>query len=144
VRAWTVSCAEAAADAPRDCQLSAQLLLQPQNQPLARVILSRQPETRSLGLVFQMPHGALLPPGMAWQVDDGETQRLAFQTSDAGGLYAGVPMADDLLAALRRAGTLRLSFVLAARREQLVIPVPLAGFSDAVTEFLAAERGSTR
>lgn len=141
-RAWAVACAETAVGAPRDCALSTQVMLQPQNQPLARVVLARQPETRSLGLVFQLPHGALLPAGMAWQVDEGETQRLAFQSSDAGGVYAGVPVADDLLATLRRAGVLRLSFVIAARREQVMMPIPLAGFSDAVAEFLAAERGA--
>jgi invasion protein IalB len=143
-RSWTVTCAEAPPGTPRDCQISAQVVLQPQNQPLARVIVARQPETRSLGLVFQLPHGAALPAGMAWQLDEAEPQVLAFQTSDASGLYAGVPVADDLLAGLRRATTLRLSFVVAARREQLVMPIPLAGFGEAVTEFLAAERGAAR
>jgi len=143
-RPWTVTCTDGAAGAPRDCQLSAQLMLQPQNTPLARVILGRQPETRSLGLVFQLPHGAAVPAGMSWQLDEGEVQRLAFQTSDAAGLYAGVPVADDLLGALRRAGTLRLTFTLAARREQVAIPIPLAGFGEAVAEFLAAERGAAR
>ncbi|WP_270935264.1 invasion associated locus B family protein, partial [Falsiroseomonas oryzae] len=139
-RNWNVACTEGTDGAPRSCQLSTSIVLRPQNQRLAQVILTRQPETRSLGLVFQMPHGALIPAGMSWQVDEAEAQRLAFQTSDAEGLYAGVPVTDDLLAALRRGGQLRLTFVLAARREALTVPVPLAQFPDAVTEFFTAER----
>jgi invasion protein IalB len=80
------------------------------------------------------------PAGLAWQLDEGEVQRLAFQSSDAEGLYAGVPVADDLLASLRRGTTLKLSFVVAARREALTVPVPMGQFSDAVAEFFAAER----
>lgn len=115
-------------------------MLQPQNQRIAQIVVARQPETRSLGLVFQLPHGTALPNGMAWQVDEGEAQRLPFQTSDAEGVYAGVPLTDDMLAVLRRGAQLRLSFVVAARREQVVMPVPLAGFAEGVTEFFAAER----
>jgi invasion protein IalB len=137
-RTWMLNCADG--PAPRECRLSTTALLQPSNQRLAQVILTRQPETRSLGLVFQAPHGASLPAGLAWQVDEGEVQRLAFQSSDAEGLYTGVPVADDLLASLRRGTTLRLTFVIAARREALTVPVPLAQFAEASAEFFAAER----
>ena len=116
-------------------------MLRPQNQRLAQVILTRQPETRSLSLVFQVPHGVALPAGMSWQLDEGEPQRLVFQSSDAEGLYAGLPVADDLLASLRRGTVLRVSFVVAARRESLTVPVPLAQFGEAATEMFAAERG---
>jgi invasion protein IalB len=135
---WTVACDEAAGG--RRCQLSANVVLRPQNQRLLRLVLTRQPETRSLGFVFQVPHGVLLPAGVSWQMDEGEAQRLAFQTSDADGVYAGVPVTDDLLAALRRARVLRLSFVVAARRETLTMPVPMAQFSEGVTQFFAAEQ----
>jgi invasion protein IalB len=142
-RAWSVTCTEAAAPgAARDCRLSTSAILRPQNQRLAQVILARQPETRSLGLVFQAPHGVLLPSGLAWQVDEGEVQRIPFTTSDADGVYAGVPLADDLLAALRRGATLKITFVVAARREALTVPVPLTQFSEAVAEFFAAERAA--
>lgn len=143
-RSWRISCAETPAEPPRNCQLSAFIILRPQNQRLAQVVLTRQPETRSLTLVFQMPHGTLLPSGMTWQVDEGETQRLAFQTSDADGIYAGLPVADDLLALLRRGTTLKLTFVVAARREALTVPIPLAQFSESVTELFAAERAPAR
>ncbi len=139
-RVWTVACAEPAAGQPRSCRLAAQAVLQPQNQRLLGVVLLRQPETRTLSLVFQLPHGAALPAGLAWQVDEAEPQRLAFQTSDAEGLYSGIPVADDLLASLRRGTTLRVTFVVAARREPLTVTLPLAQFAEASAELLAAER----
>ena len=139
-RSWAMNCAEAQTAEPRNCTVSTTVMLRPQNQRLAQVILTRQPETRSLSLVFQVPHGVLLPAGMSWQLDEGEAQRLAFQSSDAEGLYAGLPVADDLLANLRRGTTLRISFVVAARRESLTVPVPLAQFGEAAAEMFAAER----
>ena len=135
-----MTCAAAVAGSPPACRVSATVILRPQNQRLAQVILTRQPETRSLSLVFQAPHGVLLPAGMSWQLDEGEAQRLVFQSSDAEGLYAGLPVADDLLASLRRGTTLRISFVVAARRETLTVPVPLAQFGEAAAEMFAAER----
>jgi invasion protein IalB len=138
--AWSIACDNAAT--PRNCQLSANVMLRAQNQRIARIILTRQPTTRSLGLVFKLPHGLLLPAGMTWQLDEGEAQRLPFQTSDPEGVYAGVPVTDDLLAALRRAGVLRIAFVAAAQRGPLTLPVPMAQFSDAVERFFAAEQAA--
>jgi invasion protein IalB len=139
-RAWAVTCTEATAGAPRDCRIVAGAILRPQNQRLLTAIVLRQPETRSLALVFQVPHGAALPAGLAWQVDEAEAQRLAFQASDAEGLYAGVPVSDDLLATLRRGTALRVTYLAAARREPLTVSLPLVQFGEASTEFLAAER----
>ncbi len=84
-----------------------------------------------------------LPAGITWQIDTGETQRLTFQTSDAQGVYAGVPVADDLLATLRRSSVLRVGFILAGRRETVTVSVPLASFAEASAEFLSAERQRT-
>ncbi len=139
---WQVSCAPATDPAAtgRDCQIAATVALRQSNERLARVIIRRQPESRSLTMVFQLPHGAWLPTGVQWQVDEGEAQRLAFQTSDAEGLYAGIAITDDLLAGLRRGTTLRLGVVAAAQRQLINIPVPLARLTESFTEFTAQER----
>jgi invasion protein IalB len=91
-------------------------------------------------LTFQAAHGVALAGGLTWQIDDGLAQHLPFQTSDPEGVYAGMPVADDLFDALRRGTTLRTSFALAGRREMLTISVPLAQFAESSAEFLAAER----
>lgn len=138
-RAWEVACSEPQDGQPRSCRLFATVTLQPQNQRLLTIVLLRQPETRSLALFFQVSHGAAIPAGLTWQIDDREAQRLAFQNSDAEGLYVGIAVADDLLAALRRGTALRVSFIAAARREAVTVAIPLTQFNDAVTEFFAAE-----
>ena len=119
---------------------TATVLLRGSNERLARVIIRRQPESRSLTMVFQLPHGAWLPGGVQWQVDEGEVQRLAFQTSDADGLYSGLPVTDDLLVGLRRGTTLKLAAVSTARRELVTLPLPLGKFAEAFTEFSTQER----
>jgi invasion protein IalB len=135
-----VACADEPAAPPRTCRLATAIMAQPQNQRIAQVVMMRQPQTRSLSLVFQLPHGAMIPAGMSWQVDEAALQRLPFQNSDQGGLYSGMAVTDDLLASLRRGATLKIGFVVAANRQQITIPVPLAQFDAAVNEFLAAEQ----
>jgi invasion protein IalB len=143
-RAWEMACTDPQEGRARSCRLFASVTLQPQNQRLLTVALLRQPETRSLALFFQVTHGTAIPAGLSWQVDDGDVQRLAFQNSDAEGLYVGIAVADDLLAALRRGAGLRVSFVSAARREAVTVAIPLAQFNDAIAEFFAAEREPDR
>jgi invasion protein IalB len=139
-RSWAVTCADGPPQAARDCRMTATAVLQPQGIRLLSAILSRQPETRSLALIFSVPHGAAVPAGLAWQIDESEPQRLAFQVSDGDGLYAGVPVSDDILASLRRGAALRVTYVVAARREPLAVALPLAQFGDAVAQFFAEER----
>jgi invasion protein IalB len=139
-RAWNVACADEPVAPPRNCRLATAIMAQPQNQRIAQVVMMRQPQTRSLSLVFQLPHGAMIPAGMSWQVDETTLQRLPFQNSDPNGLYSGMPVTDDLLAALRRGATLKIGFTVAANRQQITIPVPLAQFDSAVAEFLATEQ----
>ncbi len=134
-----MACVEATAEAPRSCRVSTTVLLQPQNTPLAQILLTRQRESQSLALIFQLPHGTWLQGGIAWQADEGPPQRLPFQSSDAAGVYAAAVVAEDLLATLRAATTLRLSFVAATQRQTLALPIPLEGFDAAVAEMLAAE-----
>ncbi len=138
-RPWAVTCAPPAAGAARDCQITATLLLRQNQARLARVVLRRQPESRSLTMVFQLPHGAWLPGGVQWQVDEGEAQRLAFQTSDGEGLYAGIAVTDDILASLRRGTSLRLAAVVAAQRQMVNIPISLGRLNEAFGEFTTQE-----
>ncbi|NKC34070.1 hypothetical protein HEQ75_24645 [Roseomonas sp. BU-1] len=137
---WRMACAEPREAAPRDCQVATRILARADGPPLAGVVLTRQRESRSLTLLFQIPHGAFLPAGLGWQVDEAAAQRLPFQASDAAGLYVAVAVTDAVLATLRAGTTLKLSFVVAARREALALPIPLAGFDAAVAAMLSAER----
>jgi len=139
-----MACNEAAAEGPRACRVSTTVLLRPQNTPLAQILLTRQRESRSLALIFQLPHGTWLQGGIAWQTDEAAPQRLPFQSSDASGVYAATVVTDEVLATLRAATTLRLSFVAAAQRQTVAVPIPLEGFGAAVTEMLAAEAAPAR
>ncbi len=138
-RPWRVECTAATASTPKECQISATLALRQTNERLARVIIRRQPESRSLTMVYQLPHGVWLPAGVQWQIDEGEAQRLAFQTSDAEGLYAGIPITDDVLGGMRRGTTLKLAAVAAAQRQVVQMPIPLARFGEAFADFVKQE-----
>nr|WP_246602302.1 invasion associated locus B family protein [Falsiroseomonas tokyonensis] len=136
---WRMICSEAAAETPRACRVATTLLARPQSTPLAQLLLTRQRESGALTLIFQLPHGTSLPAGLAWQADEAPLQRLAFRSSDAAGVYAAMVVTEEMLATLRQARMLRLSFITDARRQLVSLPVPLEGFGPAVAEMLAAE-----
>ncbi|WP_439594534.1 invasion associated locus B family protein [Falsiroseomonas sp.] len=137
--AWRMVCGEATAESARTCRVFTTLLARQQNTPLVQLLLTRQRESNALTLIFQMPHGVALPAGLTWQADEAPPQRLAFRSSDAAGVYAAMVVTEDLLARLREAKVLRLSYILDARRQTVSLPVPLEGFGAAVAEMLAAE-----
>ncbi len=134
-----MACAAATPEAPRTCRVSTTVVLRPQNTPLAQILLTRQRESRSLALIFQLPHGTWLQGGIAWQMDAAPPQRLPFQSSDTAGIYAATVVTDEVLVTLRAATTLRLSFVAAAQRQTVAVPIPMEGFGEAVAEMFTAE-----
>ena len=87
-------------------------------------------ETRAPVAIVQLPLGLNLPAGAKLQVDDGKTSDLQIQTCEARGCYANVPIAPDMLAAMKSGKQLKVSFQNLAK-ETITIPMPLADFAAA-------------
>ena len=79
---------------------------------------------------MQLPLGLNLPAGAKLQVDDGKTTDLQIQTCENRGCYASVPIAPDLLAALKSGKQLKVSFQNIGK-ETITIPMPLTDFAAA-------------
>ena len=79
---------------------------------------------------MQLPLGLNIPVGGKLQVDEGKTYDLLIQTCEQRGCYANLPIAPDLLAALRSGKQLKVSFQNLGK-ETLTVPMPLADFAAA-------------
>jgi invasion protein IalB len=80
--------------------------------------------------MVQLPLGLNLPAGARLQVDEGKTVDLQVQTCENRGCYANLPIAPDMLAALRTGKQLKISFQNLAK-DPITIPMPLADFAAA-------------
>ena len=68
--------------------------------------------------------------GGKMQVDEGKTYDLQVQTCEQRGCYASLPIAPDMLAALRSGKQLKVSFQDLAK-ETIAVPMPLNDFAAA-------------
>jgi len=126
--AWQVRCADAGAGLR--CRAVQTIILRKTRKRLLSVRVSR-PAGGEAALIVTLPHGLFLPAGISWRIDEGEEGRLTVQTCNVGGCYAGMPLGDKQLGALKRGGKLIISFQ-DLNKKQVQVAVSLRGFTDAV------------
>lgn len=81
-------------------------------------------------MMIQAPLGLFLPAGISIDVDGADPQRFELQTCDAGGCYAGSPLADEFLARMSKGQTLNVNFQ-NLNKQSINVPVTLVGFTAA-------------
>ena len=115
---------------PLECAVEETAVLTKTGQLIVLVNIRVTSDTRSPIALVQLPLGLNLPAGAKLQVDDGKTVDLQIQTCENRGCYANLPVAPDLLAALRSGKQLKVSFQNLAK-ESLSVPLPLTDFAAA-------------
>jgi invasion protein IalB len=123
---WIARCASASRDAP----VEETAVLTKTGQLIVLVNIRVASDTRAPVALVQLPLGLNLPLGAKLQVDDGKTVDLQIQTCENRGCYANLPVAPDLLAALRTGKQLKVSFQNLGK-EIITIPMPLTDFAAA-------------
>ena len=93
-------------------------------------------------LLLALPHGLFLPTGVQMQIDKGEAQKLVIQTADQNGSYAGTSLDAPLLDRLKAGSSLEVTFQ-SAQQQAVTVPVTLAGFSSAYTDYEAGRATAT-
>lgn len=91
---------------------------------------AKAPADGSAGMMIQLPHGLFNPAGISVRVDEHKAEVHPIQTCDPHGCYVGLPVTPDRLKALRAAGRLNVQFQ-DLSKNNVTVPVPLAGFGDA-------------
>ncbi|MCG8561065.1 MAG: invasion associated locus B family protein [Hyphomicrobiales bacterium] len=126
---WAVSCGPAGAEqAKKICSMVQNIVMAKTKQRLLAVTIRPRAEAGAYALVLSLPHGLYLPAGVQLKVDDKAPVKWMIQTADAKGSYAGGPLGEPLLGALKAGGTLKVSFA-AANRKVVSVPVSLSGFT---------------
>jgi invasion protein IalB len=127
---WVARCASAGREAPLECAVEETAVLTKTGQLIVLVNIRVASDTRQPIALVQLPLGLNLPVGAKLQVDDGKTFDLQIQTCENRGCYANLPIAPDMLAALRTGKQLKVSFQNLGK-ETITIPMPLTDFAAA-------------
>lgn len=127
---WIARCTSASRDAPLECAIEQTAILSKTGQLIVLVNIRVPSDTHAPVAMVQLPLGLNLPGGAKLQVDDGKTAELQIQTCENRGCYAAVPIAPDLLTALRSGKQLKVSFQ-NLTKETITIPMPLTDFAAA-------------
>ena len=124
---WAARCTSASRDAALECAIEQTAVLSKTGQLIVLVNIRVPSDTHAPVLLLQLPLGLNLPVGAKLQVDDGKSADLQIQTCDNRGCYASMPVAADLLAAMKSGKQLKLSFQ-NLNKETITIPMPLTDF----------------
>jgi invasion protein IalB len=127
---WAARCTSASREAALECAIEQTAVLSKTGQLLVLVNIRVPSDTHKPVALVQLPLGFDLPGGAKLQVDDGKPTDLQIQTCENRGCFAGLPVAPDLLAALKSGKQLKVSFQNLAK-ETISIPMPLADFAAA-------------
>ena len=127
---WASRCTSAGRDAPLECAIEETAVLTKTGQLIVLVNVRVTSDTRLPVALVQLPLGLNLPGGVKFQVDDGKALDLPIQTCENRGCYANLPVAPDLLAALKSGKELKVSFQNLGK-ETITIPMPLTDFAAA-------------
>jgi invasion protein IalB len=125
---WEPHCTSAGRTAPATCTLEQRLVVQETGQPFVTLTVRVPAEPRRPFLAVQTPLGLHLPSGLSLKIDAGQALTVAIERCDQNGCYAGGPIADDFLAALKAGQTLNVT-MRAPDGQDLSLAVPLAGFA---------------
>jgi invasion protein IalB len=127
---WAARCTSARRDAPLECAIEQTAVLSKTGQLVVLVNIRVPSDTHAPTLLVQLPLGLNLPVGAKVQVDEGKVTELPIQTCESRGCYATVPVAADLLAALKSGKQMKVSFQ-TMNKETISIPMLLTDFAAA-------------
>ncbi|MES1940562.1 hypothetical protein T5B8_09971 [Salinisphaera sp. T5B8] len=124
---WEVRCPEQGDGA---CEMT-QLVNSPDNgKPILRVVMGYPPEVDTAAMVFILPLGTRLAPGVQFQVDGDQPRRFPFQICLEQGCRADFPV-DDALRNKLRSGSKATVSLIGPRGDRIDLKVSLQGFTNA-------------
>lgn len=128
---WGIRCEKLPEDKGQICHMFQNVLVKETQKPLLNTTVVYPPGKDSPIMLFTVPLGVLLPPGLALQIDDGETMRLPYEVCTPQGCRGGVELKPDVLEALKKGREAKLT-IYDFKRNAAPIPVSLQGFTAAL------------
>jgi invasion protein IalB len=126
---WVSRCISDARQTAVDCAVEQSAVVTATGQLVASVVVRVPHDTRQPVMMIQVPVGLFLPAGVNIQVDESKPVPFALQTCDLKGCYAGAPLPQDLLAAMKTGKKLGVIFQ-NMQKENIAVPLPLDNFAE--------------
>jgi invasion protein IalB len=124
---WRVECTNGGKSL--DCRAVAQIVQQDNNQLVAALVVRVPPETKKPVMMLQLPLGISVNAPVSLAAG-GASQSLTIQTCTPAGCFAGAPVTQAMIGALRSQTQLRIVFE-NLDKGAVTVSLPLAGFSAA-------------
>ena len=112
-----------------DCRAVAQIVQQNNNQLVAALVIRVPSETKKPVMMVQLPLGISVNAPVSLSTE-GAAQSLSIQTCTPAGCFAGAPVTDAMIAALRSKTQVRIVFA-NLDKQAVTVTLPLAGFAAA-------------
>lgn len=126
---WRVSCETAPDSQRRGCFIVQNLVLREGGQRVLQIAIGYVEQTPDPIALLSLPLGISLPPGASIQIDDREAKRIPIERCEPNGCRAGLKLSADVLASFRSGTQMSVTFY-DAKREAIVVPLSLDGFSE--------------
>lgn len=125
---WRVSCETAPDSQRRGCFIVQNLVLREGGQRVLQIAVGYVEDTPDPIALLSLPLGISLPPGASIQIDTHEAKRIPIERCEPNGCRAGLKLSADVLASFRSGTRMSVTFY-DAKREPIVVPLSLDGFS---------------
>lgn len=125
---WEVRCPKSGNQ--DQCEMT-QLVKNPQSgKPIMRVVMGYPPQIDSAAMIFILPLGTRLAPGVQLSVDGDQPRRFPFQICLEQGCRADFPIKNTLLNKLKHGHDAKITIV-GPKGDQIHLKISLMGFTSA-------------
>ncbi|RJS95230.1 invasion associated locus B family protein [Salinisphaera sp. Q1T1-3] len=126
---WEVRCPKSGGS-KGDCEMT-QLINSPSTgKPIMRVVMGYPPQIDSAAMIFILPLGTRLAPGVQLSVDGDQARRFPFQICLEQGCRADFPVNGSLLNKMKNGRSAQVTIV-GPKGDQINLKISLSGFTDA-------------
>ncbi len=127
---WSSKCTSESRETAVECSIEQTVVVAGSGQFLASVVIRIATDTHQPVMMIQVPVGLYLPAGLTLQIDDEKPEPVALQTCDLKGCYAGMPVAAEMIAAMKAGKLFKITLQNMAKKN-ISVPLSLANFADA-------------
>ena len=135
---WTLRCS-AASDAKAACMMFQNLVLKTGGQPVLQFGIGIAPDDGLPTVLFSLPLGIALPPGITIQIDDSTPSTFPVERCEPDGCRAGMKLRDSTVSQLSLGRQLHVTFYDGARKP-IKVALALDGFAAAYQVLAASKR----
>ena len=125
---WSVACVSAGRSIPADCTVEQKLIAKQSGLVLSVLTVAVPGATRKPMLMVLLPNGLSLPDGVTMAIDKAQAQIMTFQSCDARGCLASLPLTLQILGQMEGGKTLSIR-VKAANGTPIIFDYVLRDFA---------------